>query len=89
MDSLGKIVTKFAAKRPNTCHGRLPHCTNEKSTPPSRPLSVFVPDFCLYFSLAAAFPSLPTHSVQDIWEDKPQTRAETNLQNVTFQRSFI
>ena len=54
--------------------------------PPPCPLSVFVPDFCLYFSLAAAFPSLPTHSVQDIWEDKPQTRAETNLQNVTFQR---
>lgn len=51
MDSLGKIVTKFAAKRPNTCHGLLPHCTNEKSTPPNCPLSVFVPDFCLYFSL--------------------------------------
>ena len=33
-----------------TCHGLLPHCTNEKSTPPNCPLSVFVPDFCLYFS---------------------------------------
>ena len=59
--SLGQHFTKFRAKLPNTCHGRLPHCTNEKSTPPSPcPLSVFVPDFCLYFSLLS-FHSALTH----------------------------
>ena len=46
-----EYFTQSPAKRPNTCHGRPRHCTNEKSTrPPGCPLSVFVPDFCWYFS---------------------------------------
>ena len=80
IDILGQHFTKFRAKLPNTCHGRLPHCTNEKSTPPLSSFGIcagFLFVFLLAFLPQCAHP--PTHSLQDILEDKPQICCDKSL----------